>query len=223
MPRWSLRRPDCTEIAETLGQVVSITALARHYGITFTTARKWIRTCGLEDSTKSQKNLAKLKELTTEGPRAARRARIDKDLDFTLGDIGDRKLLARAIVDEFAMRYVSKRCFDWKRYVLKLIIVMYDYPPVEEISHLVGVPLRTRFRKAKSGVRVPCWYVVIEGYRAFRVLQLTRPYLTGQKAFQADIALKSGAISLVWIPLQKDVYKRQMLGAFGYNTDYWQS
>ncbi len=78
--------------------------------------------------------------------------------------MGDRKLLARAVVNEFNMRYSFKKCYSWERCVLKLTLVMYDLPPVEAIAQLVGVPCWMGFRKAKSGVEVPFWSVNIEGY-----------------------------------------------------------
>ena len=89
------------------------------------------------------------------------------------------------------------------------------FPPVEEIAHLVGVPWRMGFRKAKSGVEVPIWLVHIEGYRAFRVLQLTQAYLKGQKAFQANIALRAGPIATEKIHLGKEIYKHELLSSFG--------
>jgi hypothetical protein len=153
--------------------------------------------------------------MTEAAPKRARRERIAKDLDNLLGDIGDRKLMARAIVDEFTMRYIFKRCYTWERYVLKLTLVMYDFPPVEEIAKLAGVPWRMSFRKAKNGARVPIWLVNIEGYRAFRILEVTRTYLTGQKAFQADIALRNGPISTKRVHLAKGVYKANLLSSFG--------
>jgi hypothetical protein len=98
-------------------------------------------------------------------PKRARREKIDKNLDNSPGDIGDRKLMARAIVDEFTMRYIFKRWYTWERYVLKLTLVMYDFPPVEETAKLAGVPWRMSFRKAKNGVEVPIWLAHIERYR----------------------------------------------------------
>lgn len=73
------------------------------------------------------------------------------------------------------------------------------------------------FRKAKSGLKVPIWLVHIEGYRAFRVLQLTKPYLKGQKAFQAEIALGAGPITRNRVLLHMEVYKHDMLASFGIN------
>ena len=214
MPRHS-SCPDCASVDEVLKRVGSISALAGYYGISFTTAKRWIQRCGLEELLQGKDHLARLRRLTSEAPTLARRARIDGELESILGDTGDRKLLARAIVDEFMMRYVFKKCYSWERYVLILRLVMYDLPPVEEIARLVGVPLRMLWRKAKSGVKVPCWSVTIEGYRAFRLLQLTRPYLTGQKAFQADIALSAGPISPERVLLLKDIYKQNLLTSLG--------
>ncbi len=214
MPR-RIPRPSKSSIKETLERVGSITSLAKHYGVSFATARKWIREYELAGALGEAAHIARLKQIVEESSRRGRRKRVDADLDIRLRDIGDRKLLARAIVDEFNMRYNFKRCYSWKRYVLKLALVMYDFPPVEEIAHLVGIPWRMGFRKAKSGVRVPIWLVNIEGYRAFRILQLTRVYLTGQKAFQADIALKAGPISSSRIHLGKEIYKANLLSSFG--------
>jgi hypothetical protein len=207
--------PDPASVERVLNRVGSITALAGYYGVTFTTARRWIHRCGLTDSLRTEEHLGRLRKLESDAPTVARRARIDGDLERTLADVGDRKLLARAIVDEFNMRYVHKRCYSWERYVLRLTLVMYDFPPVEEIAHLVNVPWRMGFRKAKSGVNVPIWLVHIEGYRAFRVLQLTKPFLTGQKAFQAEIALRAGPITTSRVHLGKEIYKREMLASFG--------
>ena len=215
MPRWSLRRPECDELSDVLERLGSITAVSRHYKVTFTTARKWILACGLESVLSDKGHQARLRQMVEAAPKKARRERIDKELDRSLGDIGDRKLMARAIVDEFTMRYIFKRCYTWERYVLKLTLVMYDFPPVEEIAKLAGVPWRMGFRKAKNGVEVPIWLVHIEGYRALRVLELTRAYMTGQKAFQADIALRNGPISPNRVHLGKDIYKANLLSSFG--------
>jgi hypothetical protein len=214
MPR-RVQRPDCDAVREAFQSLGSITALAKRYGVGFTTAKKWIQECGLGDSLKETSHLARLKSIVEDSSRRGRRKKVDAALDVTLQDVGDRKLLARAIVDEFNMRYVFKRCYSWQRYVLKLTLVMYDFPPVEEIARLVGIPWRMGFRKAKSGVEVPIWLVNIEGYRAFRILQLTQPYLTGQKAFQAKIALRAGPITSNRIHLGKEDYKRELLASFG--------
>jgi len=195
--------------------VGSISALAGYYGVSFITANRWIRKRELQSLLETTEHLSRLKRMESDAPTIARRSRIDGELERILADVGDRKLLARAIVDEFYMRYIFKRCYSWERYVLKLTLVMYDFPPVEEIAHLSGVPWRMGFRKAKSGVKVPIWLVHIEGYRAFRILQLTRAYLTGQKAFQADIALRNGPISTSRIHLGKEIYKANLLSSFG--------
>ena len=214
MPR-RVPRPANSDLEETLQRVGSITALAKHYRVHFTTAKKWIHGCGLADSLREPGHITRLKRIIEDSSRSGRRKRVDAALDVTLADVGDRKLLARAIVDEFNMRYVFKKCYSWERYVLKLTLVMYDFPPVEEIAHLVGVPWRIGFRKAKSGVEVPTWLVHIEGYRAFRVLQLTQAYLKGQKAFQANIALRAGPIATEKIHLGKEIYKHELLSSFG--------
>ena len=112
------------------------------------------------------------------------------------------------------MRYIFKRCFAWERYVLALTLVMYDLPPVQQIASLTGTRLRIELRKTKSGVKVPSWKTVITGYRAHRLLQLVRPYLVGQKAFQSDIALSHGPLSETRVSLDKDVYKAELLSSF---------
>src|SRR5579872_6376721 len=147
MPR-PAANPDCAAVHEAFQKFGSISAVARHFGITFTTAKKWIQKCGLGDSLKDPNHLARLNRIIQDASRRGRWKLVDADLDVKLADIGDRKLLARAIVDEFNMRYVHKKCFSWERYVLTLRLVMYDFPPVEEIARLVGVPWRMSFRKA---------------------------------------------------------------------------
>ena len=129
MPRWAIERPEKAEFEDNLNRLVSISAVARHYHITFTTAKKWIKYYGLGPLLSGEAHTRALRRLEEEGPKAARRIRIDSELDRTLGEIGDRKPLARAIVDEFSMRYIFKRCFSWERYVLELTLVMYDFPP----------------------------------------------------------------------------------------------
>ena len=61
--------------------------------------------------------------------------------------------------------------------------------------------------------------MTIMGYRAFKVLQLTRPHLTGQKAFQSDIALKTGPFALYKVRLGKEVYKHNLLASFGISAE----
>jgi hypothetical protein len=205
--------PSDEELKDKLTRLVSVTALAKSYGVSYTTARKWVRARGFQSVLNSPDHVRLLKGLISEAPVEAARRRIDLELANRLDESGDRKLLARAIVDEFSMRYMFKKSVEWKRCILIMTIVMYDLPPVQEISNLVGVPLRMQFRKAKSGVKVPCWVVRISGYRAFRVLQLVRPHLVGQKAFQADIALKNGPIIDTKISLQKETYRQHLLGS----------
>src|SRR3981081_3775004 len=108
MPR-RIPCPNKSSIEETLNRVGSISALAGYYGVTFTTAKKWILKSGLQGFLDSEDHLARLRRLESDAPTIARRARIDGDLERLLGDIGDRKLLARAIVDEFNMRYMFKK------------------------------------------------------------------------------------------------------------------
>ena len=223
MPR-RVPRPATSAIEDTLQRVGSISALAKHYRVSFTTARKWIHQCGLADSLSEPSHVARLKQIVEDSCKRGRRKRVDADLQRILSDIGDRKLLARAIVDEFSMRYIFKRCMTWQRYVLRLTLQMCDFPPVEEVSRLVGVPWRMSFRKAKSGDTIPVWSVMIEGYRAFRVLQLTQPYLTGQKEFQANIALRAGPIGPIKngrIHLGKEIYKRQLHSSFGLSIEHF--
>jgi transposase-like protein len=211
--------PDCSAVSEALQKFGSVTALAKHFGISFTTARKWIQKCGLADSLDEPSHIARLKQIIEDSSKRGRRKKVDADLGVKLADIRDRKLLARAIVDEFNIRYVHKKCFSWERYVLKLALVMYDFPPVEQIARLVGIPWRMTFRKAKSGAEVPIWLVTVEGYRAFRILQLMQPFLTGQKAFQANIALQAGPITLHRIHLGKEIYERDLLASFGVKAE----
>jgi transposase-like protein len=213
MPRKVRSPPSTLELKETLDRVVSVSTLARHYGVSFTTARKWLRTNGFQGVLDSPEYHRLRQDLISRAPIRATRRRIDLELNNRLEEIGDRKLLARAIVDEFSMRYMFKKSEVWKRCVLIMTLVMYDLPPVQEVSNLVGVPCRLQFRKAKSGVRVPCWVARITGYRAFKVLQLVRPYLVGQKAFQADIALQNGPIMDTKITLQKEIYRQKLLNS----------
>ena len=218
MPR-QVHRPDCDAVREAFHKFGSISAVGRNFGVHFSTAKKWIQECGLANSLNDPSHVARLKQIIEDSSRRGRRKRVDADLDVKLADMGDRKLLARAIVDEFNIRYVHKKCFSWERYVLVLRLVMYDFPPVEEIARLVGVPWRMRFRKAKSGVNVPYWMVNIEGYRAFRVLQLVQSHLTGQKAFQANIALRTGPNSSIRTHLGKEIYKHELLSSFGIHAE----
>ncbi len=109
---------------------------------------------GRESDLGSPERLELIRDLVSRAPVEASWRSIDQEFDRKLGDIGDRKLLARAIVDEFSMRYTFKRSStSWAKYILALTLLMYDLPPVEEISGLVGVPYRLLYRRAKSGVR----------------------------------------------------------------------
>ena len=126
-----------------------------------------------------------------EAPKIAKRKRIDQELEFNLRDHGDRKLLARAIVDEFSFGYRYKKNGRRRRHTLCLEVMMYDPLPVRQVAELMGVRFRRHFRDAEDGTPVPYWETRADGYRAFEILRLVRPYLVGQKAFQADIALKT--------------------------------
>jgi transposase-like protein len=211
----TLEVPGREELREVLLRETSISGLARHYGVTFTTARKWLRARGFQPLLESSEYEKSIKRLITKATSEASHRRIDLELAGRLADPGDRKLLARSIVDEFSMRYTFKKTYSWRRYILVLTLVMYDLPPVLEVSRLVGVPCRLEYRRAKSGVRVPNWVVKICGYRAFRTLQVVRPYLVGQKAFQADIALRHEGITDEKIYLQKELYKQELLASLG--------
>jgi len=145
-----------------------------------------------------------------EAPKLAKRARIDRELESTLHDHGDRKLLARAIVDEFSFGYRYKKNGRKKRYTLALEVMMYDPAPVRQVSELMGVGFRRHFRNAKDGTPVPYWETRAEGYRAHAILQLVRPYLVGQKAFQADIVLRTGPLPDEAIDIGLHEYKRRV-------------
>jgi hypothetical protein len=116
MPRWWLKRPERSELEGVLNRVVSITALAEHYHVSFTTAKKWILACGLESALADEKRGARLRSMIEDAPKIARRASIDRDLETALRDLGDRKLLARAIVDEFSFGYRYKKNGRKKRH-----------------------------------------------------------------------------------------------------------
>jgi hypothetical protein len=109
MPRWSLKRPECLELGDALHRLVSITALARQYEVSFATARKWIRSCGLETILNSERRKTLLRTMIEEAPKIAKRRGIRRQLEVNLRDHGDRKLLARAIVDEFSFGYRYKK------------------------------------------------------------------------------------------------------------------
>jgi hypothetical protein len=188
-----IKPPNPTELATALNEVLSICGVARRYCVSQGTATKWLHNCGLDPVLNSPEHRRILKKRMEESAKNGTRKRIDRDLERRLTDEGDRKLVARAIVDESYLQYGHKKCLAWERYVLTLTLVMYDSPPVAQIARLIGVPLEMFFRKTKSGFMVPCWRAMARGYRAFRVLQLTRPYMVGQKAFQTDIALRVGA------------------------------
>ncbi len=211
-------RPECHKLESTIKEVVSISALAKHYGVSFSTARKWLLECGLKPLLSSPEHLQALKEIISKAPITAIRRRIDQDLEHRLADEGDRKLLARAIVDEFTLMYTYKKNGRRKRYTLVLRIMMYDLPPVEQVARLIGAPVKQRSRKTKYGVAVPYWDARVEGYRAYKILQLVRPYLVGQKAFQADKALTGGPLSDVPVSTGKHIYKEGLMSAYG-NTE----
>lgn len=192
MSRWSLKRPERPELEEVLNRVVSVTALAAHYHISFTTAKKWILDSGLESALVDQGRMVALRRMIQDAPKTARRRAIDRGLETTLWDIGDRKLLARAIVDEFSFGYRFKKNGRKRRHTLVLEVKMYDPPPVRQVAELMGVTFRRHWRKAKDGTPIAYWETRAEGYRAFVIMRLVRPFLVGQKAFQADVVLRSG-------------------------------
>ena len=70
-----------------------------------------------------------------------------------------------------------------------------------------------RYRRAKSGVLVPCWAAETNGYRAYRILLIVHPFLVGQKAFQAEIALAAGPITDVATSMDKALYKERLLSS----------
>jgi hypothetical protein len=77
---------------------------------------------------------------------------------------------------------------------LALEVMMYDPPPIRQVAELMRVRYRRHWRKAKDGTPVPYWETRAEGYRAYAILRLVRPYLVGQKAFQADVVLRTGPL-----------------------------
>ena len=192
MPRWTTKRPGRSELESVLNRVVSISALAEHYQVSFATAKKWILDYGLESALADELRGATLRKIIEDAPKIARRASIDRDLETALRDLGDRKLLARAIVDEFSFGYRHKKNGRKKRHTLVLEVMMYDPPPVRQVAELMRVKYRRHLRKARDGTPVPYWETRAEGYRAYAILRLVRPYLVGQKAFQADVVLKTG-------------------------------
>ena len=192
MPRRPLKRPERPELEQALNRVVSITALAEHYHVSFTTAKKWILACGLESALSDGRRGAALRRMIEEAPKIARRASIDRELETSLREIGDRKLLATAIVDEFSFGYRFKKNGRRRRHTLALEVMMYDPPPVRQVAELMRVKFRRHWRKARDGTPVPYWETRAEGYRAYAILRLVRPFLVGQKAFQADVALRTG-------------------------------
>lgn len=60
---------------------------------------------------------------------------------------------------------------------------------------------------------VPCWVLQISGYRAFKIIQMVRPYLVGQKAHQADVAFRTGLLADFRVSLEKDIYKKPLLAS----------
>lgn len=209
VPR-SLERPGCPELRETLSRQISVTAVAKHYSISFTTAKNWLLACGLQDVLDDQSHKAAIRNLEEERPKLARRAAIERELETLLQDVGDRKLLARAIVDEFSMGYRTKKNGRRVRHTLALEVNMYDPPPVCQVAELMGVPYRRHWRKAKDGTPVPYWETRAEGYRAYTVIRLIRPYLVGQKASQADIVLRAGPLPEQAVDTGLWEYKRRV-------------
>jgi hypothetical protein len=195
----------------TLEKVLSIHRVASHYGVAVGTARRWLRDANLDAVLVSPEHKAALQRFVSERPTLARRRKIDAELEDRLASEGDRKLLARAIVDEFYIHFIMKKSVPWKRWAFTLVVTMYDMPPVLQLKDLMGTPVRMMFKKAKSGAMVPYWAIQVTGYRAFRILQLVRPWLVGQKAYQADIVLRIGPLTENKVWLEKDVYRRNLL------------
>lgn len=145
-----------------------------------------------------------------EAPKIAKRTRIDIELETKLQDHGDRKLLARAIVDEFSFGYRYKKNGRRRRHTLALEVIMYDPAPVRQVAELMGVRFRRHFREAKDGTLVPYWETRADGYRAYVILRLVSPYLVGQKAFQADIVLRTGPLPEKAVDIGLHEYKRRI-------------
>ena len=121
--------------------------------------------------------------------------------------------LVRAMVDDFTLRYAHRRSGHRKRYVPVLSLLMYDLPPVKQVGDLMGVRVKLRYRRAKSGVLVPCWAAETNGYGAYRIQLIAHPFLVGQKAFQAEIALAAGPITDVATSMDKALYKERLLSS----------
>ncbi len=209
--RSSRHIPSPQELTKVVQQEISLTGIASRYGVSFTTAKRWVKRAGILDALSSPEKKDKRKQLVQRAPLKAKRLKIDQDLTHRLRDAGDRKLLARAIVDEFNLRYTFGRSGHRKRYILWLKIMMYDCAPVEQVAQLMGAKCKMRYRAAKSGVKVPYWSSEVNGYRAYKILELVRPFLVGQKAFQADLALRGGPLTDDKIPLGKWEYKKMLL------------
>jgi len=192
LPRWLLKKPERRELEVALRTYVSITAVADYYKVSFTTARKWVRSFNLEGVMQEEEMKTRLNAMIEEPPKIAKRARIDRELESSLRDIGDRKPLARAIVDEFSFGYRYKKNGRRRRHTLVLEVIMYDPLPVRQAAELMCVKFRRHFREAKDGTLVPYWETNAQGYRAFVILRLVSPYLIGQKAFQAETVLETG-------------------------------
>jgi hypothetical protein len=173
--------------------------------------KRWLKEVGLESMLDSPEHKVALKRLVSSGPTVARRSLIDAELETRLSDLGDRKLLAMAIVDEFYAYYMFKKSAPWERYAFTLVLLMYDLPPVLQVAELMGTTVRRRFRTTRSGAVVPCWVIQTSGYRAYKIIQLVRPYLVGQKAHQADVALRTGPLAGFRVSLEKDIYRKGLL------------
>jgi len=122
--------------------------------------------------------------------------------------------LERAMVDDFTLRHAHRRSGHRKRYVPVLSLLMYDLPPVKQVGDLMGVRVKLRYRRAKSGVLVPCWAAETNGYRAYRIQLIAHPFLVGQKAFQAVIALAADPITRVATPWTRRCTKSGCCQAF---------
>ncbi len=84
------------------------------------------------------------------------------ELDERLSDMGDGKLLARAIVNELYTLLVQKGWAVGK--IRNCARVDNISPPsVLQLGGLMGKPVRMMFRKAESGVRVPFWILQVTG------------------------------------------------------------
>ena len=68
----------------------------------------------------------------------------------------------------------------------------------------MGTPVKMMFGRAEAAIEVPYRFLLVTSYRAFRILLLVRPWLVVQKAFQADLGVKTGPLSSSRASLKKD-------------------